>query len=79
MRPEDDLKLQDVFHQAMVAVDEAGTEAAAVSAVAVGTRSLPAKPEVSLELNRSFVFAIVHPETQSLLFLGRLTDPAQGQ
>lgn len=79
MRPEDDLKLQDVFHQAMIAVDEAGTEAAAVSAVAVGTRSMPAKPEVSLELNRSFIFAIVHPETQSLLFLGRLTDPSQGQ
>lgn len=79
MRPENDLKLQNVFHQAMVAVDEAGTEAAAVSAVAVGTRSLPAKPEVNLELDRSFIFAIVHPETQSLLFLGRLTDPSQSQ
>lgn len=58
-------------HQAFVAVDEAGTEAAAATAVEIGPVSLP--PEVHVD--RPFVFVIEEVATKSVLFLGRVVSP----
>jgi len=56
----------------VVKTDEAGTEAAAATAVIVGRTSLPQY----LEVNRPFVFVIRDRATNAALFLGRLSRPA---
>jgi serpin B len=68
------LFISDVFHKAFVAVDEAGTEAAAATAVVVG-ESLP-MVDVTLTIDRPFVFLIRDRETGSILFLGRVVAPS---
>ncbi len=70
-----DLYISDVVHKAFVDVDEAGTEAAAATAVVVGTTSVPAEPVV-LNVDRPFVFLIRDMETGTILFLGRVMNPA---
>jgi serpin B len=68
------LFISDVFHKAFVAVDEAGTEAAAATAVVIG-ESLPSV-EVELTIDRPFVFLVHDRETGSILFLGQVVDPS---
>jgi serpin B len=68
------LFIQDVVHQAFVAVDENGTEAAAATAVIVGETSTP--PPATLTIDRSFVFAIIDRPTGATLFIGRVLDPS---
>jgi serpin B len=69
-----DLFIQDVLHKAFVSVDEAGTEAAAASAVIVGVTSVPANP-VEVEINRPFIFLIRDIATGTVLFVGRVLNP----
>jgi serpin B len=68
------LFIQDVVHQAFVAVDEKGTEAAAATAVIVGETSAP--PPATLTVDRPFVFAIIDRPTGATLFIGRVLDPS---
>lgn len=70
-----DLFIQDVLHKAFVSVDEAGTEAAAATAVIVGLTSIPAQP-VEVEVNRPFIFLIRDVPTGSIIFIGRVLNPA---
>ncbi|WP_267641914.1 serpin family protein [Haloarchaeobius amylolyticus] len=72
------LAIDDVVHQTFVAVDENGTEAAAATAVVVGTDSAPMDP-FEFVADRPFLFAIRHRETDSVLFLGRVVDAAAAQ
>ncbi len=69
-----DLYIQDVLHKAYVSVDEAGTEAAAASAVIVGVTSVPANP-VEVEIDRPFIFLIRDIATGTVLFVGRVLNP----
>ncbi len=69
------LEITDVLHKAFVAVDEAGTEAAAATAVVVGETSVPVFSEVNLD--RPFIFLIRDIETGAILFLGRVVDPTR--
>jgi serpin B len=73
-----DLFISDVIHRAFVAVDEAGTEAAAATAVIVGTRSMPEEPYVQVTIDRPFIFLIRDIQTGTILFVGRVLDPTQG-
>ncbi len=66
------LQLTDVEHEAFVAVDEHGTEAAGATAVTGGLTSIPP----SVRLDQPFLFAIVDHVTGSVLFLGHVTDPS---
>jgi serpin B len=68
------LAISDVIHQAFVALDEKGTEAAAATAVVVGPPSIP-PIEVEVNLDRPFLFLIRDVPTGAVLFLGRLADP----
>ncbi|OFW64012.1 MAG: hypothetical protein A2135_03870 [Actinobacteria bacterium RBG_16_67_15] len=72
---EDQLYVSDVIHEAFIAVDEAGTEAAAATAVIIGTTSLPTDI-VSLEIDRPFLFFLQDRTTGAVLFLGRVVDPS---
>ncbi len=77
-RPDDYLYISKVFHKTFVAVDEAGTEAAAATAVVVtGTTSinLPPIPPTVVRVDRPFLFAIQHRATGACLFVGRIVDP----
>jgi len=69
-----DLYIEDVVHKAFVAVDEAGTEAAAATAVIMTLTALPPTP-VEVTVNRPFIFLIRDIETNTILFLGRVVDP----
>ncbi|WP_419924140.1 serpin family protein [Candidatus Poriferisocius sp.] len=70
------LSISRALHGAKVIVDEKGTEAAAATATAFPT-SLPPEPDLTLVADRPFLWAIVHPDTGALLFVGRLVNPAQ--
>jgi serpin B len=76
MSTESDLHIDDVIHKAFVSVDEEGTEAAAATAVIVGTTSMPAEP-VIVTLNQPFVFLIRDIQTGTILFIGRIMNPAK--
>ena len=71
------LLISDVLHKAFVSVDEAGTEAAAATAVIVGvTRAVIAEPEpIEMVVDRPFVFLIRDRTTGTLLFVGRMLEP----
>jgi len=69
-----ELFIHDVLHKAFVSVDEAGTEAAAATAVIVGTTSVPASP-VEVTIDRPFIFLIRDIKTGAILFLGRVVNP----
>jgi serpin B len=69
-----DLFISDVIHKAFVSVDEAGTEAAAATAVIMKATSAPASP-VEVTVDRPFLFLIRDIETGAILFVGRTLDP----
>jgi serpin B len=71
-----DLYITDVLHKAFVAVDEAGTEAAAATAVIVGVTSMPVEPPISFKADRPFIFLIRDIPTGTILFLGNMMNPA---
>lgn len=70
-----DLFIQDALHKAFVAVDEAGTEAAAATAVIIGLTSVP-QPPVEMKVDRPFIFLIRDIPTGSIIFVGRVLNPA---
>lgn len=76
MTKEEDLFISDVLHQAFIAVDEKGTEAAAATAVVMEATSAPSL-NVELRVDRPFLFAISDDETGTILFLGRVLDPTR--
>jgi len=68
-----------VFHKAWVEVNEEGTEAAAATAVTVALSSAVLKPPAPPPVFRAdhpFIFCIRDTRSGSVLFLGRLADPA---
>lgn len=68
------LEIAEVIHQAFIAVDEKGTEAAAATAVVMRLTSAPQR-QVELKIDRPFLFTIQDDETGAILFMGRLADP----
>jgi len=68
------LYITAVLHKAFVDVNEAGTEAAAATAVVVGTRSLP--PAATFHADRPFLFLIRDETSGTILFLGRVVNPS---
>ncbi len=70
--PVDDLHISRVKQKSFIDVHELGTEAAAATATVVSVTSMP--PEMSFD--RPFLFAIRERSTGTLLFVGRVGDPA---
>jgi len=67
--------IQDVVHQAFVGVDERGTEAAAATAVIIGTTSMPTDEPIPLVVDRPFIYLIRDRSTGAVLFMGRVLQP----
>jgi len=74
MTKQEPLEIADVIHQAFIAVDEKGTEAAAATAVIMRATSAPER-QIELRIDRPFLFLIQDDETSAILFMGRLADP----
>jgi serpin B len=72
------LVISDAVHRANITVDEHGTEAAAVTAVAIAAGAMPSPPHVRVRADHPFAFAIVDTRNQAPLFIGTVTDPAAG-
>lgn len=72
------LKIAFVKHVADFTVDEAGTVAAAATAVGVVpvSASPPPRDPVTFNANRPFLFFLRDERTGAVLFAGRLTNPA---
>jgi serpin B len=71
-----DLFISNVLHKAFVAVDEKGTEAAAATAVVVTLKAEPAASPV-FRADHPFVFLIKDNRSGSILFMGRVVNPAK--
>jgi len=71
-----DLFIGDVIHKAFVSVDEAGTEAAAATAVIMLPTAMPPGELVEVTVDRPFIFLIRDIETGSILFIGRVVNPS---
>ncbi|XP_010834569.1 PREDICTED: serpin A3-7-like [Bison bison bison] len=67
------LAVSQVVHKAVLDVGEEGTEGAAVTAVIMFT-SLPLHT-LTVSFNRPFLLSIFCKETQSIIFLGKVTNP----
>ena len=70
-----ELFIADVVHKAFISVDEAGTEAAAATAVVIKLTAMPEEP-VEVTIDRPFVFLIRDIETRAILFVGRVANPS---
>jgi serpin B len=71
-----DLFITDVLHKAFVDVDEEGTEAAAATAVIVGLKAVMPEEPMEMVVDRPFIFLIRDIKTGTVLFVGRVMDPA---
>jgi serpin B len=69
-----ELSISDVIHKAFVSVDEAGTEAAAATAVIMKLTGVP-EPLVEVTIDHPFIFLIRDIETGAILFVGRVMNP----
>jgi len=69
-----DLFIDEVLHKAFVSVDEAGTEAAAATAVIMKETAMPSQP-VEVTIDRPFIFLIRDIDTSAILFIGRVLNP----
>ena len=68
--------MSEVLHKAYVAVDEEGTEAAAATAIVMGTTAAPIGEPITLRLDRPFVFFIQDDATGTPIFAGVVENPA---
>jgi len=73
--PQRNLWIDNVIHQSFVDIDEAGTEAAAATAVVMVESAAPGEP-VEVMIDRPFIFLIRDIPTDSIIFIGRVLNPA---
>lgn len=69
------LYVSDVLHKTIIEVNEAGTKAAAVTAVIVADAAVM-EYDVKLTFDRPFIYMIIDNQTNLPLFIGILNNPA---
>jgi serpin B len=72
-----DLYLSSVVQQAMLEVDEKGTEAAAATLMMMPVTGLSEDPITPFRVDHPFLLMIRDQPTGTLLFLGRVMDPGE--
>ena len=70
MFTKDSMYISDVIHKTYIDVNEKGTEAAAITALAGGTTAAPPQP-MEIKLNKPFTFVIKDTVHNEILFMGR--------
>ncbi len=73
-----DISISKVIHEAVLRVEEAGTEAAAATAVVMAGSSAP-QFYTTFDVNHPFLLVIRDLPTGTILFVGQITDPTAGQ
>jgi serine protease inhibitor len=69
------LYIADVIHKTYIKVNEEGTEAAAVTAIVMEATSI--NPIINqIRLDRPYLFAITENSSKSILFMGKVAEPA---
>ena len=71
-KPAGKLKVGFVKQDTFVAVDEKGTEAAAVTTIGIEVTSLPVYPEIIC--NKPFAFLITEKTSNSIMFIGKVSN-----
>ncbi|XP_062974061.1 alpha-1-antitrypsin-like isoform X2 [Elgaria multicarinata webbii] len=74
---EHSLKVSKAVHKALLDVNESGTEAAAVTTIEFMLRSASVRNLLVIKFNTPFLIIIIHKETQSILFIGKIVDPTK--
>ncbi|MXQ97045.1 hypothetical protein E5288_WYG015036 [Bos mutus] len=69
-----DLVVSQVVHGAALDVDEEGTEGAAATGIGIEKLSFQ---KTTVRFDRPFLIAIALKDTQSIIFLGKVTNPSQ--
>lgn len=70
------LRISKVRHKTFIDVNEAGTEAAAVTSVEMDvTSTANPPPMISMRIDRPFIFAIEEKSSGAILFLGKIENP----
>jgi serpin B len=64
-------------HKATISVDELGTEAAGTTNIFIAISGVMSRCGPEIIADRPFVFTIYDEETQAILFLGRVMNPAE--
>jgi len=76
INPDYDLLISSVKHKTFIEVNEEGTEAAAVTAVTVGTTSIG--PSSEFRADHPFIFIIKEKYTGAIMFMGKIAVPETG-
>ena len=69
------LHISQIQHRAVIDVGEAGTEAAAATAVEAAARSMVVGHTPEFKIDRPFLYLIADETSGAILFMGRMTDP----
>lgn len=69
------IAIDDIHHQAVIDVNEIGTEAAAATGVVAVDMSGPMHPPIAFKADHPFMFMIKDNKTDAILFLGQVNKP----
>jgi serpin B len=75
INPNVELYISKVLHKTFVQVDEEGTEAAAVTVVAINFTSIGGDEEFYMTVNHPFMFVIREHHSETILFIGKMIQP----
>ena len=76
INPSNELYISNVIHQAVIEVNEEGTEAAAATAVVMRSKSKAMKIVIKeFVCDRPFMFVIHDNHHKCILFIGKYTKP----
>ncbi len=70
-----DLLINEVTHQSFIETNEEGTEAAAATVVDIRLTSMPPSPMI-FRMDHPFIYVIRETTTNSIIFMGRVSDPS---
>ncbi|MEK3886433.1 serpin family protein [Bacillus sp. FSL K6-3431] len=78
IKEKDPLWISEIKQKTFVDVNEKGTEAAAVTSIEMRTTSISVDEPFHMEVNRPFFLAITDDETDTILFMGSISNPPEG-
>lgn len=71
------ISITKVVHKTYIAVDEQGTEAAAVTGIGVGLTAVGPVTQTVMDVNQPFLYVIAEKNTGAVLFIGEVNNPAE--